>query len=287
MLRHLAFCFCAILSSSIAHAETVTATFVRAGEAVLGNPHDIELSPDGKRLYVSDVDKNRIAILDSQSLKLIGSFGQDKLSSPHDVDLGADGRLYVADTGNDRIAIFKPDGAGARYVGQVSGKARRPEGVLVHPNGALIATGAWSGNIVRFADGKPVAQSGGLSGPHDVEVDGSGNIWIADANNDRLIHMSPEFKRLKVLSGPKYGFKGPRYLAIGRDGTLYAADKYTHRLLIIRPSDGEILGIIGNGKRGKGPGLLATPEGAAVRGDDLWISDSSNNRIVRYRLVRK
>ena len=63
------------------------------------------------------------------------------------------------------------------------------------------------------------------------------------------------------------------------------ADKYTHSVRIIAP-DGTLLTVLGTGARGKAPGRFATPEGVVIRGDDLWIADSGNNRIVRYRLVR-
>jgi len=46
-----------------------------------------------------------------------------------------------------------------------------------------------------------------------------------------------------------------------------------------------LLKIIG-AERGKGPGLFTTPEGVEVRGDILWLSDSGNDRIVKYRMVR-
>jgi hypothetical protein len=44
--------------------------------------------------------------------------------------------------------------------------------------------------------------------------------------------------------------------------------------------------MIGTGKPGKGPGLLNTPEGVAVRGRDVWISDTHNHRIVLYRVAQ-
>ena len=69
-------------------------------------------------------------------------------------------------------------------------------------------------------------------------------------------------------------------------GTLITADKNNHQIKIIGP-DGRLLLVLGTGRPEKGPGKFATPEGVEVKGDTLWISDSGNDRIVKYRIRRK
>ena len=277
---------CSLLAiGSHAQAETAVATFLNASaDDVVINPHDVELSKDGSKLYVSDVGNDRIAVLDATTLKFSYAFGTGELDGPHDVDLGHDGNLYIADSGGHRVAVYASDDKDAKVVKSITGPWRSPEGVLKHPSGALITTGAWSNNIAIYTGGQFVKQAGGLAAPHDIEPDAQGNFWVADASNNRIVYMTPSLVTVRVLEGPTYGFKGPRYLALGPDGTLYVADKYSHRVLLIDADSGVLKGIIGTGKAGLGPGLLATPEGVAVRGDILWISDTSNNRIVRYEL---
>ena len=70
------------------------------------------------------------------------------------------------------------------------------------------------------------------------------------------------------------------------DGTLIVADKYTHSVNIVAV-DGELLQVIGKGKAAKGPGKFTTPEGVELKGDILWIADSGNDRIVKYRMTRR
>ena len=67
-------------------------------------------------------------------------------------------------------------------------------------------------------------------------------------------------------------------------GRLYIADKNAHMVKVIG-MDYELLGTIGTGKPGKEPGQLNKPEGIAVLGKDVWISDAYNNRIVRYKIT--
>ena len=50
--------------------------------------------------------------------------------------------------------------------------------------------------------------------------------------------------------------------------------------------DGALLLVLGSGRADKGPGVFRTPEGIEVMGDTLWISDSGNDRVVKYRILR-
>ena len=260
-----------------------TAEFVAASSAALDNPHDVKLSPDGRHLFVSDVDNNRVAILDAETLALVGEFGSDHQSGTHDVDFDAEGRVYVADTRNNRVTIYELSDLKAKLVGELSERVRGPEGVLVHPNGRIYVAGAWSHNVVAFENGMIVAELTGLSSPHDLELTPNKDIWLADAGNDRMLLLSPSLKIKKELKGPPYDFNGVRYQDVLPDGTLIAADKYNHQVKVIGPG-GELKLVLGSGKAGKGPGLFRTPEGVETRGDILWLSDSGNDRVVKYRL---
>jgi DNA-binding beta-propeller fold protein YncE len=285
-MRSLLAIFLFILFPSQLLAATFKAEFVTASEAVLSNPHDIDLSADGKYIYAADLHHDRVAVLDAKSLKLVDAFGKkDGLVAPHDLHIGPDGKLYVADTGNDRIVIYSLNGSGGTKTGELSGGFYLPEGVFVHSDGRVYVTGVGSGNIVAFENGKIVAQSEGLSHPHDVISDRKGSFWVADSGNDRMLLMSRDLKVTRELKGDAYKFSGPRYQDITDDGLLIVADKNTHSVKVIGP-DGGFVAVIGNGKRGKGPNVFTTPEGVVVRGIDLWLSDSGNNRITRYRIVR-
>ncbi len=262
-------------------AGAFEAQFVGASDARLGNPHDVKLSPDARHLFVSDVDNDRVAVLDAQSLALVAAFGDDHQNGTHDIDFDAAGRLYVADTHNHRVAIYAMRGLEAELVGELSQAFSKPEGVLAHRNGRIYVTGAGSGNIVAYENGKVVAQAGGLSAPHDIEAAPNGDIWIADAGNDRLVRMTAGLRTVSSLDSEVYGFSGPRYLDVLDDGTLIVADKYSHSIKIIA-EDGRLVATLGD-RAGLGPNRFRTPEGVEVRGDMLWIADSGNDRIVKYR----
>lgn len=272
-----------VLSSTALSAQPLQAVFEHESRVELSNPHDLKLSPDGQHLMVSDVGNNRVVILDPDSLVLVGQFGADHQAGTHDIDFDQNGLAYVADTHNNRVTIYRMQDTQAILIGELHESIRGPEGVLAHPNGRIYVAGAWSNNVVAYEKGQKVAELTGLSSPHDLELAADGDLWLADAGNDRILLLSSELVIKDVLTREKYGFRGVRYLDTLTDGTLIAADKYTHSVKFIG-TDGALRLQLGNGKAARGEYAFTTPEGVEVLGNRVWISDSGNDRIVRFLL---
>lgn len=276
------FTICLIAMSQAAFA--IDFKLLTTSNNTLSEPHDIVLSPNGKSLYVADNGNNQIAVLDSKTLQHNYNFGEDTLSEPHDVVFDKQGRLLVADTGNNRIAIFTINNEKAKLVETISGRIRRPEGVAVHQDGRIFATGSSSGNLVIFKDGKIIGEKTGFSAIHDVELDVNGNIWIADTGHQRIVMLDNKLNILKEISGKEFDFNGPRYLDFHQSGLIFVADKYSHSIKVISPTH-KLLKTLGSGKPSKGEGRFDRPEGVELQGDDAWFSDTYNNRIVRYKII--
>ena len=269
--------------SSLSLADNIIFKLVAVSEENFAQPHDIVLSPGGKFLYVADNGNDRIAILDAFTLKLRAFLGEGEVAEPHDVVFDADNRLLVADTGNSRIAIYEINNdRSGQLVAELRDHIRRPEGVAVHPDGRVLATGAASNNLVVYLGGKVVAERGGFSAPHDVEFDRAGAIWVADASNDRMVQLNEKLEVTRILEGPNYGFNGPRYMDFDDANRMYVADKYSNAVKVIA-ANGNMLKVLGQTKNGKGTGVFNRPEGVEIRGSDIWFADTYNDRIVRYR----
>ncbi|MDH3692957.1 MAG: NHL repeat-containing protein [Gammaproteobacteria bacterium] len=283
MIRRLKFIFVALFFVSTAQAQQLNFELIANSGETYSQPHDIVLSPDGSLLFIADNGNHRIVVLDAQTLKQINVFGDGEVSEPHDVVFDDQGRLLVADTGNSRIAIYEMNGTSGKLVDSLSGSIRRPEGVAVHTDGRVFATGAGSGNLVIYQDGEEIAQLDGFSSPHDVEFDLAGNIWIADANNNRMVKLNKSLEITSTLAGAPYDFNGPRYIDFDQQGRMYVADKYTHSIKIIA-ADGTLIQVLGGPDSGKGEGVFDRPEGVEINGDLIWFSDTYNDRIVLYRM---
>ncbi|CAF2736228.1 unnamed protein product [Rotaria sp. Silwood2] len=76
------------------------------------------------------------------------------LNSPTGVTLDAANNLYVSDTGNNRIQLFK--------------------------------AGETNGITIAGLAGLPATDSSSLRGPSAVKVDSQGNLYVADTNNNRI-----------------------------------------------------------------------------------------------------
>ena len=188
----------------VSPAAALKSEFIMASEASFNLPHDLALSSDGRYLYVADNGNDRIAVLDPDTLKLIGSIVESELSAPHDAAFDRKGRLLVADTGNDRIVLYTVNGTRSERVTVIKGGFRRPEGVAAYAGDRVYVTGAYSDNLVTFENGVKVSTLSDMSGPHDVETDDAGNILIVDSNNDRLLIVGPDMQIMRTLSGAPY-----------------------------------------------------------------------------------
>ncbi len=267
-------------------AFEVKLEFLAESRVDLENPHDLKLSPDGKTLLVSDVGNNRVLLLDPDSLERVGEFGADHQSGTHDIDFDAAGRVYVADTHNNRVTIYEMNGTSASLVGELKKGIRGPEGVLIHPNGMVYISGSWSNNVIAYRDGSNVIEFKEVSSPHDLELASNGDIWLADAGNSRLLLLTPDLKVKETLTRKKYDFDGVRYLDLTTNGMIVAADKNNHVVKFIAP-DRTLVHVLGDGQPSRGDYQLRTPEGVEIRGSTLWISDSGNDRVIKYKFTAK
>lgn len=263
------------------------ATFDLAGPAELNDPHDLTIGPDG-RLYVADKLGSRVAVLDADTLETVEVLAEGELPGVRDISFAPDGRAVVSVTGTSTVLVFDDLTASAVPEASQSLPASRTEGALAHSNGKIYAMAGGVGKLIAYSNGSEVGTVGDHFGAHDVAEDLAGNIWVADNANRRLVKYSPDLKLLQVVDHAKFGFVGPRYLDVDEFGRLVVADQDAHRILLIDPDGpdgGSLIGVLGNGIPGKGPGRFDDPEGVVVDGGRYFISDSDNNRIVRYVVV--
>jgi DNA-binding beta-propeller fold protein YncE len=138
-----------------------------------GSP-SLALSPDGKTIYATGLRAPaskgafyhavyRCAWRDESFKPFIGNErtsgdGPGSLRDPSGIDTDAEGNIYVADRGNDRIAVFKPDGSPLAQV-----KVEKPAWVEVHgKTGAMyVLAGALTNQLVKidgYKSGKEVSR---------------------------------------------------------------------------------------------------------------------------------
>src|SRR5207245_2539529 len=125
-------------------------------------------------------------------------------------------------------------------------------------------------------------KQGQLSHPSGVAVDISGNIYVADTNNNRIAVFDSSGKLLKSIvskgSGPGE-FSHPSGVAVDISGKIYFSDTKNNRKAEYYSSDKLLKSI---GSKGSGPGEFSHPSGVAVDSIcNIYVADTNNDRIQR------
>lgn len=275
----------ALLAGALpAFAQDIPARLHAVSEIKLVLPHDMVLTPDGASLVVADMGQDRVVLLDADTLAFQAVLApEDGMSLPHDVAFDDQGRLLVADSGNDRILVYALDGTEARQVDVWDG-LNGVEGVAAAPDGAVYAALVAENRVVRLKDGRIEAATSqalgmALDRPHDVVVaeDRFGVSVIAtDPGNHRLIVFDTDLNPLYEVSTWDPPFSEPKYISIDARGAFYVADQYNNRVRVLS-SSAQTLGDLGVRE-------VRLPEGVHVAGNRVWIADTERGRVLLYLL---
>jgi sugar lactone lactonase YvrE len=144
-----------------------------------------------------------------------------------------------------------------------------------------------SGNLVSTIssaglDGTATA----LNSPSGVVVDPSGNVWVADADNDRVLEFDSNGNLVAQLgtSADAGALNWPNDLALGPSNRLYVADTGNNRIAVYDCSSGAFLFSWGTFGFGTSDAYLATPLGLSVSGNQVLVADTGNARVQIYDL---
>ncbi len=73
----------------------------------------------------------------------------------------------------------------------------------------------------------------GLRNPVSVVLDQSGDVFIADQGNQRVVKVSPDGHQITI---PIHALGYPAQIAYGVDGSLYVADTFNNEIVRIGPT---------------------------------------------------
>jgi len=262
-------------------------------------------------IYIADTDNNRIqkwALGATTGTRVAGgnagdyATGADQLSFPRAVEVDADGNLYIADFGNNRIQKWAPGAttgetlAGGGDYGSGADQLAYPSDVAIDANGNIYIVDMNNNRIQEIvlrittvAGGNGEGGAGNqLAYPQGVAVDTTGNIYIADTVNHRILKWAlGATEGTTVAGGNGTGSEAnqlayPRGVAVDTNDNIYIADMFNHRIQKWAPGATEGTTVAG-GEYGSNPNQLANPQGVAVdTTGNIYIADTSNHRIQKW-----
>jgi len=197
---------------------------IPANTAQLSLPSAVAVDSTGN-LYIADTFSNRIRKVDISTgmistiagtgfAGVLGDGGpanMAQLNQPEGVAVDSFNNIYIADFGNSKI----------RMVSSLSGN---------------INTFAGTGSFAFSGDGGP-ATAAALNQPTGVAVDGQGNVYIADNQNNRVRKVTATGMISTVISPTTTGILSPflpEDVAVDSAGHVYVADFNNMRVLALK-----------------------------------------------------
>jgi len=318
------------LAGSVGQAGDAGGT---GSSALFNNPFGLAVDAVGN-LYVADYGNSLIrkiaaggaVTVFAGSLGLTGSAngpaGSAQFNHPSAVSVDGAGNVYVIDTSNQTVREISAAGNVSTFAGR-AGVTGRADGAsatatFFYPGG-IAATGSGivyvadtgnhllrvvtAGFVSTLAGGEGVlgsvdgtGSSAAFAYPYGVAVDGSGNLYVADHNNDTIRKVSPAGAVTTLAgsagipgsangTGSAARFNGPTGVAVDSAGNIYVAD--AGNTSIRKIAAGGIVttfaGFSGVAGSSDGVGAIArfnAPQGIAVDGaGNVYVADTKNNTI--------
>lgn len=231
---------------------------------------------------------------------------QNGMNTPNAINVDNSGNLYVAESANDRVLVFK--NIEGRITNGTLTNGVNADYVLGEPN--------------FTSSNGPVNQSG-MNTPSGVVIDPSGNLYVSDFGSLRILIFKnivsrinagtltndanadfvlgqPNFTTFGSGGSPQNSFGGPNGLGIDMSGNLYVADEGNNRVMIFKQIQSRVTnGTLTNDANadavlgqltfttytsGTAADSLYSPNNTALdAAGNLFVSDAKNNRVLIFK----
>ena len=259
-------------------------------------PMGVAVAGAGGRGYVTESGGEKLVRVFDGAGNAVGTLRPPTDGKPHTPVYVAvdprDGDVYVTDRATGAIYIYDASG---RYLRAFSPTqpidAWQPLGVGLSPAGLWWVTdlSAPFHRVEVFSEKGDLQQTIGSAGqfdfPNMVAFDTTGNAYITDSNNGRLVILGPGGQQLAAIGrGASPGNLGlPRGVATDSVGRLYVADatgQFVHIYQVGTAADWRPVFLNEFGSQGIGDGQFEYPNGVAVDSRDrVYVTDRENNRV--------
>lgn len=321
--------------TTLAGSASVGSSNGAAANARFYSPQNIAIDSQAN-VYVADTQNNVVRKISPSGVVSIlagtpGVFGSADGSSalfsgPQGIAVDASGNVYVADTGNSTIRKITAGGVTTTFVGAAGNPGNtdgtganaqfyEPEGVAVDSVNNIYVADTWNHTIRKITSAGVSSTLAGLAGtfgsfdgansaarfnnPTGIAVDGSGNLYVTDYNNDTIREVTPAGVVITLAglagvwgnadgTGTNASFFGPTGISVDSSGDLFVIDSANDTLRELTVSGGvwtvaTVAGLPDVSGSLDGTGAAAEfyyPAGVAVSSAGyVYVADSGNNTI--------
>jgi RHS repeat-associated protein len=263
------------------------------GNGQLKYPKGIATDSKGN-IWVADADNNRIMEF-NETGKFVAGIG------------------YGVKDGKKEFEVCQSSCEGG-ISGGGTGQFQYPEAVATDSHGNLFVSDTGNHRVEEFNEKREYIATIGLKGSQSLEgeelqglaIDPHGDIWVEDWQHNRIEEFDEKGNFIKVIgygvsdglekfetctSNCRAGIRGsgngqfakPYALSIDASGNLWVGDTENQRVEIFNEK-GEYLNKFGSEGAGAGQFRFGGVAGLTRRGNYVWITDTSNNRLQKWAM---
>jgi len=255
-----------------------------------------------------------------------GSLSIARFNFINSIDLDASGNIYLCDSNNNEIRKILTNGTVTTLAGAAGTSGTRngtgsgarfnfPDGIAVDASGNVFVCDSDSNTIRRVTQAGVVATIAGQAGtagfangtgtgalfnfPSAIAVDASGNLYVADSNNNAIRKLtlsggtytvttlagSPPYQGIADGSGSFARFNYPSGIAVDNSGNIYVTDTNNNTIRKITPA-GVVTTLLGQAMvQGSADGIggasqFNQPYGLVLNSaGTIYIADSVNDTL--------
>ena len=227
--------------------------------------------------------------------KMLQAWNDVPVKSSHGIRLDADGNVWLIDVAGHKVLKMTPSGKLLMHLGGVGGAVgdqtakyafNRPTNVAFAPDGSFfISDGYGNSRVARFSkNGDYIAQWGSKGTGdsqfdivHDIAIDRSGKLYVADRENHRIQVFDQNGKLLKIW--PDLGAAwGLAY--VPSEEVFFMSDGVNDQIIEL-DKNGHVVGVLGAHR--KTAGKFHYPHSVAVDSTGaLYVAEILNWRVQKF-----
>ena len=234
--------------------------------------------------------KMHVSVFSPSGVKLrsfgIHGSGHGQFDEPCGVAVDGEGNILVVDRGTRHNYIIKKFTSEGKFLAVV-GRGLDPIAIAISNKKVYVAD--YDNHSIQFLHsnlstfGKKGSGKGQFSHPQGIACDSTGNVYVADRDNNRIQVFTAEGKFLRMFGRFGQG-KGelnwPISIAV-HDGLLYVGEGRNERVSVFT-LEGQFVTLFGS--KGTGPGQFGWPCGLAVDSNGVvYVCDSKNKNVQVFK----